>query len=137
MDEMALKKRVGVPRAVWALGLNVLCIVTAELFLKMGAGSGRELAGGVFGVESLRAWQTWVGICFHVSGFGLWAYSLRTVPLSLAFNFLGGAQVLVPVAAWLVLSGERLSAMRWLGIGVVVVGFVMLVPVVAKVEAET
>ena len=118
---------------VWALVLNVLCITAAEIFLKLGAG---QTHPGLLGFSALSSWQTIVGILFHVSGFACWMFALRTLPVSLAFNFTALAQVLVPIAAFVFL-GETISPLRCGGIGLVIAGFVLLVPVVARVEEKT
>lgn len=120
-------------RPVWALFLNVLCITAAEIFLKLGTATTQP---DILGFSALSSWQTIVGIVFHISGFACWMYALRTLPVSLAFNFTALAQVLVPIASFVFLH-ESLSVVRCAGIGLVILGFVLLVPVVAKVEEKT
>jgi multidrug transporter EmrE-like cation transporter len=121
-----------------ALLLNILCVTTAELLLRTGASAvGGGATTSVFGFAALRSPATVVGICFHVMAFGFWMYALRTVPLTLAYNFTAVNQGLVPIAAWLVLPNEHISVMRWMGIGLVLAGFALLVPMLAKVEHDT
>jgi multidrug transporter EmrE-like cation transporter len=117
-----------------ALLLNIGCVTTAELLLRTGASA--AMTTSVFGIAALRSPATVAGICFHVAAFGCWMYALRTVPLTLAYNFTAVNQGLVPIAAWLVLPNEHISVVRWVGIGLVLCGFVLLVPMLAKVEHE-
>lgn len=120
--------------------LNILCIACAEYYLKRGAdetaAQGLSAAMSLFGIAALGSIQTIIGIVFYIIAFLLWMYALRTVPLALAFNFTALNQVLVPVSAWAFLH-EKISPIRWLGIAVVTVGFVLLVPVLAQAEQKT
>ncbi len=77
-----------------------------------------------------------IGICFHIAAFLLWMYALRTVPLTLAYNFTAVNQGLVPIAAWLLLPKEPFPPIRWVGIGLVMSGFILLVPILARVEHD-
>jgi drug/metabolite transporter (DMT)-like permease len=121
-------------RTLWVLIANILCVTCAELFLKTGA----TASGGdsVLGFSSLQSPYTIVGICFHIAGFGCWMYALRTVPLTLAYNFTAINQVLVPIAARFILRNEPIPPLRWMGIALVVVGFILLVPVLARFEEK-
>jgi drug/metabolite transporter (DMT)-like permease len=100
-------------RAIWSLLAVVGCVTAAEVFLKMGSETK--------GVATLLAPYTIIGIVFHLAGFAAWAYTLRSVPLSLAINFVTVQQVMVPLGAWIFLH-ENISWTRWTGIGVLLAG---------------
>ena len=114
--------------------LNVLCITCAELFLTTGAKGSQDTS--LFALAALQRPETIAGIFFYISAFGLWMYALKSVPLSLAYNFTAINQVLIPIAAWVFLKGEQISPLRWVGISMVFVGFLFLVPILARVEAD-
>jgi len=122
-------------RTFWALTLNILCIVAAELFLKTGADAASHSASP-FGTSALHSPATIVGICCYIAALLFWMYALRTVPLVLAFNFTAINQVLIPIAAWTFLPNEHISLLKWIGIGFVIVGFILLIPMLAQVERE-
>ncbi len=121
-------------RTIASLLLNIACVTSAELFLKIGATASAKTPS-LFGTSALHSPATIVGICFYVAAFLFWIYALRTVPLSLAFNFTTLNHVLVPIFAWTLLR-EQISLLRWVGIGFVIVGFVLLVPVLARAEDD-
>ncbi len=123
-------------RPLVLLLLNIGCVAAAELFLSMGAkAAGEGAGGGPLDVSALSSSFTVVGIVFHISGFVCWMWALRTVPLGLAYNFTSVNQVVVPVAA-LVFLHERISGMKWVGISLVMAGFVLLVPLIVRTEQD-
>ena len=64
-----------------------------------------------------------------------WLYGLRFVPLNIAFNLAGLVQVLVPLAAWLLL-GERIGATRLCGIALVCAGVLIVARPLMRVEEK-
>lgn len=126
-------------RAIWSLLMVVACVTVAEVLLKIGANevSAEARASAVsFGFNAMESPYTVVGILFHIAGFGAWIYTLKSVPLSLAFNFTTVQQVTVPVTAWLLIRGEVMNPMRAAGIVIVVVGVILLVPAIVVVEKK-
>jgi drug/metabolite transporter (DMT)-like permease len=127
-------------RAIYSLLLVVACVTTAEVLLKMGAYQTREAGAGnsiSFGFGALGSWYTIVGIVFHVAAFGAWIYTLKSVPLSLAFNFTTVQQVTVPIAAWLLIPDETMPLLRVVGIAIVIAGALLLVPAIVTAERTT
>ncbi len=135
--ETVQAKLAGVGRVTLIVLLcNIACVTTAELLLRTGASAVGSAGASVFGVAALKSGWTVAGIVFHVTAFGFWMVALRRVPLTLAYNFTAVNQGLVPIAAWLLLPNEHISVLRWVGIGLVLTGFVLLVPMLAKVEHD-
>ena len=67
----------------------------------------------------------WLGLgCYGVSAL-LWLVVLSRLDLSYAYLMLASMYVLIPLVSWLFL-GERIPPMRWLGMGVVVLGVVIV-----------
>jgi drug/metabolite transporter (DMT)-like permease len=64
-----------------------------------------------------------------------WLYGLRFVPLNIAFNLAGLVQVLVPLAAWLLL-GERIGPTRACGILLVCTGVFIVARPLMRVEEK-
>jgi drug/metabolite transporter (DMT)-like permease len=101
--------------AYTAIAVGALLITASELLLKQGA-----MTGG------LASGWTWCGIVTYILSFLCWLYVLRRLPLSVAYALISVVQVLVPLGAWIFL-GETISAHRWIGIGFVLCG-TLLVP---------
>jgi multidrug transporter EmrE-like cation transporter len=118
-------------RPLYLLILNIFCVATAELFLSIGSKGAAGSAALDF--AALSSPCTIVGILFHISAFICWMLALRTVPLGLAYNFTAVNQVVVPIAALLFLH-ERVTPVKWMGITLVVAGFVLLVPLIVRTE---
>jgi multidrug transporter EmrE-like cation transporter len=102
-------------KAYAAIGAGAIFITASELLLKTGAMHG-----------ALRSLWTWAGIGTYLLSFACWLYVLRRMPLSIAYGLISIVQVLVPLGAWFFL-GETISPHRWLGIGLVLIG-TLLVP---------
>jgi drug/metabolite transporter (DMT)-like permease len=67
----------------------------------------------------------WLGLgCYGVSAL-LWLVVLSRLDLSYAYLMLASMYVLIPLVSWLFL-GERIPPMRWVGMGVVVLGVVIV-----------
>jgi drug/metabolite transporter (DMT)-like permease len=120
-----MNQLVAAPRSLSSyiqLGLNVLAVATAEILLKMGATSVPTTSGtGIFNLEALGSFATWIGIGFYIAGFLLWLSVLRTMALSQAYSFSCLVYVAVPLGAWALL-GETISLSRGFGILLVLSG---------------
>ena len=67
----------------------------------------------------------WLGLgCYGISAL-LWLVVLSRLDLSYAYLLLASMYVLIPLVSWLFL-GERIPPMRWVGMGVVVLGVVIV-----------
>ncbi len=115
------------------LWIAIILSAASQVFLRMGA---HESGGDVWsGISALRSGWTWLGILGIVAGLGSWLHALRSIPLIIAFNLAAFTHVLVPLASWMFL-GETVSGQRWLGIGLVFAGVLVIARPAAKAEEE-
>jgi drug/metabolite transporter (DMT)-like permease len=116
---------------IWVLS-GVLLNAVAQLLLKAGASSAGQItlaAGGP------ALWRTALGLAVHPAILGglacyaisvvVWIVALSRVEVSIAYPMLSIGYVLNALLAWW-LFGEDLNAQRWLGIGVIIVGVVLV-----------
>jgi len=120
----------------FVLGLEAIFVTASEVLLKVGASETRRVAGWEWtGLMSLASIWIWVAIFFLILSFVCWIYVLRRIPLSIAFPLSNVVHVLVPLSCWIFL-GEHISATRWYGIAVVIVGLALVAKPVAKIEEK-
>ena len=111
--------------------LSVIMGVSGQLRLKMGMGQVGltdikglatlfQIIFGVFTTPLIVA-----GLAFYAVGSLFWLAVLSRLDLSLAYPMLALTYVLVPMTAWLFL-GEQIPGERWLGIGVIIVGVLII-----------
>ena len=115
-----------------------LLATAGELLLKKGADSvaGRGgAAASAAGLTPLLSGWTWAGIVSYVTSLVSWLYVLRTVPLSIAFPLVNVVHVFVPLGASLFLH-EHVSARRWAGIALILLGIFAVVKPVARAEEK-
>jgi drug/metabolite transporter (DMT)-like permease len=115
------------------IAVGAVLVTASELLLKKGAMSAAGESWS--GIDALGSWWTWGGIVTYVLSFASWLYVLRYVPLGVAFALVNVVHVLVPVASWGLL-GEVVSGRRWLGIGLVLAGIVLVSRQVAVAEEK-
>jgi drug/metabolite transporter (DMT)-like permease len=113
--------------------LSILLATAAQICLKKGADA--SIPEIWLGVEGLRSGWVWLGILAMVTGLFSWLYSLRFVPLNVAFNLAGLVQVLVPLGCWLLL-GERIGPTRVCGILLVLAGVYTIARPLMRVEQK-
>lgn len=121
-------------RHMIALALALTLNAAANLMMKVG--SGRFNASGLNTDPGLRTLlaavaQNWVLIlgllCFAVNVL-FYAYALRApfLPVSIAYPIMVGAGfAIIAVVAWWFL-GERMSAMQWVGVVMILVGVILV-----------
>jgi len=111
--------------------LSVIMGVSGQLCLKMGMGQ--------VGLTDVKGFATLfqmifrvfttplivAGLAFYAVGSLFWLAVLSRLDLSLAYPMLALTYVLVPVTAWLFL-GEQIPGERWLGIGFIIVGVLII-----------
>lgn len=105
---------------------SVACDVTGQVCFKLGIG--HETDGG--GEQSLlyKVFHSpWValGVGVYALEFVLWFAALSRTQLSVAFPFTALGYVGVVLASRFILN-ERISLRRWMGIGTIVVGVVLV-----------
>jgi len=112
--------------------IAVLMGVLGQLLLKMGMTQigTLESTGGLAGLiqVGIRVFSN-LKVLGGFAAYGLsslfWIVVLSKIDLSLAYPMLALNYVLVPLVAWLFLN-EQVPPLRWLGIGVVIIGVVVI-----------
>jgi len=110
--------------------LSILMSSTAHIFLKKGmithALSTVKL-DSIFSLVWSVGTNRWViaGMALHVSALVVWLWALSKVDISFAYPFLALGYIFVSAMAWLWLD-EELSAMKLLGIGIIIMGILIL-----------
>ena len=115
----------------WVLS-GVLLNAVAQLLLKAGASSAGPIS---LAAGSPALWRTAAGLaqspailgglaCYAVSVV-VWIVALSRVEVSIAYPMLSIGYVVNAWLAWW-LFGEDVNAQRWLGIGVIVIGVVLV-----------
>jgi len=95
--------------------IGVLLNAAAQLLLK--AGTNAAPLGIALALEP----HILGGLVCYVVSVVVWIVALSRVPVSMAYPMLSIGYVVNAVAAWYLL-GESLNAMRWAGIGVILLG---------------
>ena len=110
-------------------------MTVSELLLKRGASDTANLAAtwSWTGINSLASPLVWWGIICVIASFLSWLYVLKYIPLTIAFPLSRVVDVLVPLSCWIFL-GETISARRWCGIALVVIGLAVVAKPVARLE---
>jgi drug/metabolite transporter (DMT)-like permease len=139
-DACALKKRMqkrpsGVRNPWLQLGVSVVCVFVSELLLKRGASevATPDSAFSWTGMNGLSSPLVWWAILLIIASFVTWLYVLRCIPLNVAYPLSRVVDILVPLGCWIFL-GERISALRWSGIALVVVGLALVAKPIARME---
>ena len=117
------------------LGLSVVCVIVSEFLLKLGATDIAEpdSAFSWTGINGLASPLVWWAILLIIASFISWLYVLRYVPLTVAYPLSRIVDVLVPLGCWIFL-GELISALRWCGIALVIIGLALVAKPVAQIE---
>jgi multidrug transporter EmrE-like cation transporter len=98
----------------------VCSTVLANIFMKIGAG--QEQARWLLGVAGT---YTLLGVLFFGVALALYASILRTIPLSIAQS-LTAAQFAGVIAASAFVLAEPVPMIRWLGVGLILVGILVV-----------
>jgi drug/metabolite transporter (DMT)-like permease len=112
--------------------LSIVLSAAAQLFLKKGADT--SISAMWLGFQGLSSGWVWLGIICMVTSLFSWLYSLRFVPLIIAYNLTGLIHVMVPLCSWYFL-GEKIGPLRAFGILLVLFGvFVVARPLISAQE---
>ena len=119
------------------LAICVLLATAAEIFLKLGAvaTADPESSWSWTGLTGLRSGWVWWGIFASVVSLFSWLATLKKLPLTIAFPAGQAVHILVPISS-LVFLGEAISARRWLGIALVLVGLMIIAKPAARLEEK-
>lgn len=114
--------------------LSIAFSALSQVFLKKGADQSVHASSEfVLGFAGLHSLWVWAGIACLISSLFSWLYSLRFLPLVIAFNLAGLTHVIVPLICWGYL-GEKINALRWLGIAMVFAGVLIVAKPLIKME---
>ena len=119
------------------LTICVLLATAAEIFLKLGATATANPANAWSwtGLTGLRSIWVWWGILASVVSLFNWLATLRQLPLTIAFPVGQAVHILVPLSCWIFL-GENILPKRWLGIGLVLLGLMIVAKPAARLEEK-
>ena len=118
------------------LVFEVIFVTASETLLKVGASQTPHRAGWEWtGLTSLGSFWIWCAIALVILSFLCWIYVLRHIPLSVAFPLSNVVHVSIPLTCWLFLN-EAISARRWVGIVVVIIGLLVIAKPVARIEEK-
>jgi multidrug transporter EmrE-like cation transporter len=115
-------------QAWWLILISAGAGVAGQLALKVGSGQkGQKADAGIVGLVTsiLTTPLALLGIALYGVGALAWIAVLRRMDLGYAYPFLALNFVLVALVSWLVL-GEPMPALRWLGIGFICMGIVVV-----------
>jgi drug/metabolite transporter (DMT)-like permease len=117
------------------LTLSVACVLVSEFLLKRGATevANTDSAWSWTGVNGLASSLVWWAILLIIASFISWLYVLRYIPITIAFPLSRVVDILVPLGCWIFL-GEFISALRWCGIVLVVIGLALVAKPIAQFE---
>jgi len=111
---------------------TVLTILTGALltayggtWLKVGAMKIDASSVGSLIQSLLTNWQIMIGLVCYVIPIVLWVHLLRSHELSKIQPLLATVYIVTPIMAMLIL-GETVSPLRWLGVGVIFAGVVLV-----------
>ena len=119
------------------LAICVLLATAAEIFLKLGAEATADPTNdwSWTGLTGLRSGWVWWGILASVISLFNWLATLKKLPLTIAFPVGQAVHILVPLSS-LVFLGEAISSRRWIGIGLVLVGLMIVAKPAARLEEK-
>jgi drug/metabolite transporter (DMT)-like permease len=112
---------------VFAIG----CGISGQLSLKLGMDQNGRIGADALSqpvhlaAQVLSSPLVLGGLALYALGAVAWVTVLSRVPLSLAYPNLALSYAFTPVLAWLLL-GESVSSLRWLGIGVICLGVLIV-----------
>ena len=117
------------------LAICILLATAAEIFLKLGAEATASApnAWSWTGLTGLRSSWVWWGIVASVISLFNWLATIRKLPLTIAFPVGNIVHILVPLSSWIFL-GEAILLRRWIGIGLVLLGLLILARPAANLE---
>ncbi|MCL6454246.1 MAG: EamA family transporter [Alicyclobacillus sp.] len=107
------------------IALNICLLVAGQTLWKLGLAA-HPLRGLGSAVLALFTPYILSGIVLYAIATVVWIYLLSRLPISLLYPLQSLAYVLTAVVA-LVFFQEHISATRWIGIGVILVGVALVV----------
>jgi len=117
--------------SVFLILLSVAMGVSGQLCLKAGMEQVGALSAGSINaavrtaVHVLATPLVFLGLTFYALGAFFWLMVLSKLDLSLAYPMLALTYILIPLMAHLLL-GEQVPPLRWVGIGIIFAGVVVV-----------
>ena len=112
---------------------DVLVSVAGQLMLKKGMTEVGRIDVDFFSQPLVGLWKMFtttplviVGLGLYAIGAVIWMIVLSRVNLSYAYPMIALTYVLVPLAAWLFLNEPAIPPIRWVGMGVIIAGVVLV-----------
>jgi multidrug transporter EmrE-like cation transporter len=120
-----------------AIAATVVTGTAAEICVKLGALKTAAHPGALpwLGLAGLESKWVWLGIVLTILSFFFWVRAIRRIPLGIAFCFSNVVHATVPLSCWLLL-GEAIGGRRWLGIGLVLTGLVVIARPYARLDQK-
>jgi undecaprenyl phosphate-alpha-L-ara4N flippase subunit ArnE len=118
-------------KSLFLILASVTMGVSGQICLKAGMDRVGALSAGSVGIIMQTAFRVlttplvFLGLSFYVMGAVFWLLVLSKLDLSLAYPMLALTYVLIPLAAQFVL-GEQVPLLRWLGVGIIFAGVVVV-----------
>ena len=109
------------------IALSIAMGVSGQTMIKLGTLSATNLPAEPVGRLLLVLRSPWVLLGLMMYGIGAlsWVLVLSRLDLSIAYPFLALNFVLVALISWLLL-GESIPGLRWVGIGCICVGILLI-----------
>ena len=113
--------------------LDVVMSVAGQLLLKKGMQSVGAIDTAFFSQPLLGLWRMFttsplvlVGLGLYGVGAVFWLIVLSRVNLSYAYPLIAMTYVLIPLSAWLFLHEPAIPPIRWVGMGIIIIGVVLV-----------
>jgi len=119
------------------LSLCTLGATAGDIFIKLGAAETADPtnAWSWTGLPGLRSSWVWWGVLASIASMFSWLATIRKLPLTIAFPIANAVHILIPLSSWIFL-GEIILARRWLGIGLVLLGLMIVAKPAACLEEK-
>ena len=117
-------------RSVLLVVMVVLAGACAQLLMKVGINSISPQSNSAsdplfFFWQLLRNPAIWAALMLYAVGLPAWMVALSRLPLSFAYSLQALTYFLVPLGSFWLL-GESISLLRWVGIGVICLGILIV-----------
>jgi len=120
-------------RSLLLIFLDVLVSVAGQLMLKKGMMAVGRIGADFFSNPLANLWRMFttspliiVGLGMYGIGAIIWLIVLSRVNLSFAYPMIAMTYVLIPLAAWLILHEPPIPLIRWIGMGIIIVGVILV-----------
>lgn len=120
-------------KSILLILLDVMVSVAGQLMLKKGMMAVGRIDAAFFSQPLLGLWRMFTTTPLVILGLGLygigaiiWLIVLSRVNLSFAYPMIALTYVLIPLAAWLILHEPPIPLIRWIGMGIICIGVILV-----------